>query len=131
MRYGHALIDECPLCHMPDSCTHIAGECPEHEALRTSRHNAACQLVHAAIRKTAKGGGSLHSTTYLISVMVDTGVQPMTTSDSIESLSPTSEDTDPFSTTETIPHDWLAPLLKTEEIRRRRPTDVSLDPKYN
>ena len=26
MRYGHAPTDECPLCHMPDSCTHIAGE---------------------------------------------------------------------------------------------------------
>ncbi len=56
-RYGHALTNECPLCHMPDSCTHIAGECPEHEALRLSRHDAACQLIHAAIRKTAKGGG--------------------------------------------------------------------------
>ena len=27
MRCGHALIDECSLCHMPDSCTHIAREC--------------------------------------------------------------------------------------------------------
>jgi len=26
MRYGQALTDECPLCHMPDSCGHIAGE---------------------------------------------------------------------------------------------------------
>ena len=34
MRYGHALTYECPLCHMPDSCTHIAGECPDHETLR-------------------------------------------------------------------------------------------------
>ncbi len=25
MTYGHAPIDECPLCHMPDTCTHIAG----------------------------------------------------------------------------------------------------------
>ena len=33
MRYGRALIDECPLCHMPDSCTHIAGECPDHAAV--------------------------------------------------------------------------------------------------
>ena len=55
MRYGHALTDECPLCQMPDSCTHISEECPDHEAMRISRHNAACQLIHAAIRKTAKG----------------------------------------------------------------------------
>ena len=54
-RYGHAPTDECPLCHKPDSYTHIAGECPDHEALRIGRLNAACQLIHAAIRKTAKG----------------------------------------------------------------------------
>jgi hypothetical protein len=55
----------------------------------------------------------------------------MTTGDSIESRSPTSEDTDPSPTTETIPHDWLAPLPTKEDIRRRRHTDVYLDPKYN
>ena len=30
-RYGHAPTDECPLCHRPDSCTHIAGECNVHK----------------------------------------------------------------------------------------------------
>jgi hypothetical protein len=60
MRYRHAPTDACPVCRMPDSCTHMAGACPDHEALRISRHNAACQLVHAAIRKTAKRGGALH-----------------------------------------------------------------------
>ena len=25
-RNGHAPIDECPLCHKSDACTHIAGE---------------------------------------------------------------------------------------------------------
>ena len=92
MRYGHALLDECPLCHILDSCTHIAGECPDHEALRISHHNAACQLIHAAIRKTAKWGGALQNAPDLVMVMVDTGTQPMTTGDSIESLSPTSEE---------------------------------------
>ena len=71
MRYGHAPTDECPLCQMPDSCTHLAGECPDHEALRISRHNAACQFVHPAICKTAKGGGAFHSAPYLILVMAD------------------------------------------------------------
>jgi len=42
LRYGHAPTDECMLCHIPDSCTHIAGECPDHEALRNSHHNTAC-----------------------------------------------------------------------------------------
>ena len=55
MRCGHAPTDECPLCHMPDSYTHIAEECPDHEALRICRHNAAFQRIHAVIRKTAKG----------------------------------------------------------------------------
>ena len=43
-RYGHAPTDEWPLCHKPDSCTHIAGECANHKALAISRHNAACQV---------------------------------------------------------------------------------------
>ncbi len=55
----------------------------------------------------------------------------MTTGDSIESLSPTSEDDDPSPTTGTIPHDWFAPLPTTEETCRRRHTDVSLDSTYN
>ena len=89
---------------MPDSCTHIARECPDHEAMRISRHIAAYQLVYAAIRKTAKGDGDLHSALDLILVIADIGVQSMTTRDTIESLSPTSEDTD-LSPTKDIPHD--------------------------
>jgi len=80
MRYGHAPTDECPISHMPDSCTHIAGKCPDHEAMRISRHIAVCQLVHAAIRKTAKGGGAFHSAPDLVLVVADTGTQSMTTS---------------------------------------------------
>ena len=116
---------------MPDSRTHIFVECPDHEALRISRHNAACQLVHVAIRKTAMGGGALHSAPDLVLVMTDTGTQHMTTGESIESLSPTSEITSLSPTTETLPHDWFAPLPTSEEIRRRNHTDVSQDPIYN
>ena len=131
MRYGHAPTDACPLCHMPDFCTHIAWECPGHEALRISRHNAACQLVHAAIRKTAKGGGTLYSAPDLILVMADTCVQPMTQGDSIESLSPTLEDTNPSQTTGTIHQDGFVPFPTTDETRRRRHIDASIDPRYN
>jgi len=63
--------------------------------------------------------------------MADTGIQPVTTRDSIESLSPTPENTDLSPTTETTSHDWLAPLPTTEEIRRRRLTNVLQDPRYN
>ena len=40
-RYGYAPTDECQLCHKLDSCTHIAGEFPDHKALCISRHKAA------------------------------------------------------------------------------------------
>jgi hypothetical protein len=73
MRYGHASTVECPLCHMPDSCTYIAGKCSDHEALRISRYNAACQLVHAVIHKTAKEGGALYRLRDLVLVVADTG----------------------------------------------------------
>jgi hypothetical protein len=116
---------------MPDSCNHIAGECPDPVALRISRHNAACQLIHATIRKTAKGGGALHSAPDLVLAMADTGTQPMTTGYSIEVLSSTPEDTNLSPPKETPPHDWLAPLPTSEEVRRRRHTDVSHDPRYN
>ena len=93
-RYGHAPTCECSLYHLLDSCTHIAGEWPDHEALRISRHNVARQLVHAAIRKTAKGRRALHSAPDLVLVMAITGTQPMTTGDSVEPISSTAEDTD-------------------------------------
>ena len=77
-RYGHAPTDECPLCHKPDSCTHIAGKCSFHMALAISRHNAACHLVHVAIRKSAKGRGALHSASDLVLVIADAGSHPQT-----------------------------------------------------
>ena len=80
-------MDACPLCHMSDSCTHIAGECPNHEALRISLRIAACQLIYAAIRKTTKGGGDLHSTPDLVPVMADTGSRSQTSAETLESLS--------------------------------------------
>jgi len=55
----------------------------------------------------------------------------MTTCESLESLSSTEEDTDPYSNPETPPHEWLAPLPTSEDIRRKRHTDVSQDPRYN
>ena len=129
-RYGHTLTDACPLCHKPDSCTHIAGEFQAHDALRISRHNAACQLIHAAIRKTAKGGGALHSAPDLVLIMADTGVQPMTTGEDIQSLSPTPEEHTHHRVPETPSHDWLAPIPTAMEISLRRRTDVSQDPRY-
>ena len=64
-RYGHITTNECPLCNLPDSCTHTAGESKAHKNLTISRHNAACQLVHTAIRNGAKGGGAPYNAKYL------------------------------------------------------------------
>jgi len=64
--------------------------------------------------------------------MADAGTQPMTTGAHIESHSPTSEETNRLSpSTETSPHDWLAPLSTSEETHHRRHIDVSQDPRYN
>jgi hypothetical protein len=73
--YDHASADECPLWHKPDSCTHIARECPDYEAPRISRHNTACRVVHAAIRKAAKGGGALQSAPDLVTEIADAGTK--------------------------------------------------------
>jgi hypothetical protein len=80
-RYGHAPTDECPLCHRPDSRTHIIGECKAHKNLSISRHNAACQLTHAAIRSSAKGGGELYNADDLRLVAADASNQNKTTED--------------------------------------------------
>jgi len=40
-RYGHAPTDACRRYYKPDSCTHIAGKCPNRETLRINRHSAA------------------------------------------------------------------------------------------
>ena len=74
-RYGHAPTDECLLCHRPDSCTHIAGECKSHENFSISRPNAACQLTHATIRSSAKEGGTPYIADDLRLVMTYAGNQ--------------------------------------------------------
>ena len=63
--------------------------------------------------------------------MADTGTQSMTTDESLESLSSTEEDNNPFSNPETPLHDWLAPLPTSEDTCCMRHTDVSQDPIYN
>jgi hypothetical protein len=59
-RYGHQPTNACRLCGAPDSCTHIAGACPANTSHIIKKHNAAVQLVHEAIRHSAKGGAALH-----------------------------------------------------------------------
>ena len=145
-RYGHAPTDECPLCHKPYSCTYISGYCHYHKPLTCSCHYAACQLVHATIRISAKSGGGLHRAPDLVHVTADAGSHPHTSQVSLENLCPkqcTQEtvangtlhyslpaeervaDRAPFANME-----WLDALPTTEATRIRRNTDVSQDPRY-
>ena len=93
MRYGHAPTDACPLCGLPDSCTHIAGECPAHTIQIISKHNAACQLTHAAIRKAFKGGGALHPCHSIRLASADAGSKPQTNGTQLAGL--TTQDISP------------------------------------
>jgi hypothetical protein len=63
----------------------IAGECPDHEKHRISHQEAACQLVHDVIRKTARGGG-IHNAPGMVLVAMDTGSQSQTSKSLLESL---------------------------------------------
>jgi predicted outer membrane repeat protein len=129
--YGHAPTDECPLCYLPDSCTHSAGECKFHKNLSISRHNAACQLVHAAIRNSAKGGGALYSADDLRLVAVDAGTQLQTPLETLTSLaSPPQDDPHPKGGHHPPTTDWFEPLPPDADTRHRRHTNVSQDLRY-
>jgi hypothetical protein len=131
-RYGHAPTDECPLCHRPDSCTHIARECKFHKNLTISRHNAACQLIHAAIRNSAKGGGELYGADDLRLVAADADNQNQTTEEELSTImTPILEANQPTEGTTHTLIDRLEPLLPEVETRLRRHTDVSQDPRYD
>jgi hypothetical protein len=114
-----------PLCHKPDSCTHIARECSYHKALTISRHNAAYQLIHKATQKPAKGGAALYSAPDLVVLSADTGSQPQTTRVSLEALLSATTVKDPDMGRTNAPRVWLEPLLPEEETRRKRHIDVS------
>ncbi len=129
-RYGHTPTDECPTCHNSDSCTHIAGEFPADEALRIIRHNAACRLVHAAIRKIAKGGGALHKAPDLTLVAAEPGTKPQTTDETLEVTSATTDEESPSPRATDPPPNWLSIWPTTENTRRRRHKDVSQYPRY-
>ena len=72
------VADACSLCGLHDSCTHVAGECHAHKSQIISKHNVACLLIHTAIRKPFKGGGTLHSPHTLRLVSADAGTKTQT-----------------------------------------------------
>jgi hypothetical protein len=129
-----APTDACPLCGLPDSCTHIVGQCSSHTNHIISRHNAACQLTHVAIRTAFKGGGTIYSPHDLLLVSSDAGTKHQTLEEDIEDFTlPPSQNHEyhsqqPQQTPLTI--DWLAHMKPdTPHPRRNRRDDVSIDTK--
>ena len=110
-RYRHATADECPLCHLPVSYTHIAGECKALKNLTISRHNAVCQLVHTAIRNAAMAGGALYSANDIFLAATDVGSQPqISTEDEEYTMAPDPpQESDHQQVCINIKDEWLAP----------------------
>ena len=128
-RYGHAPSDACPLCGLPDSCTHVAGECPAHASRIISKHNAACLLTHATVRKAFKGGGALFSPHTFHLVTADAGNKSQTPGAVLDSLGTPSSPSLPLAPSESP--DWLDPIddPAPPQPPRRHPRhiDVSAD----
>jgi hypothetical protein len=88
-----APTDACPLCGLPDSCTHIAGQGSSHTSHIISKHIVACQLTHAAIRTAFKGGGAIYSPQDLLLVSSDAGTKHQTLEEDLEDFTlPPSQD---------------------------------------
>ena len=118
--YKYAPSDACPLCGLHDSCTHIAGQSKTHNDLILSRHNAACQLPHAAIRSVFKGGGTLYSSHDLRLFIMDAGTKHQTTENDITELTAPTLD-DKYLTTQTPPPNtsWLSTPPRTVPAPQR------------
>jgi hypothetical protein len=128
-RYGHQPTPACRLCGAPDSCTHIAGACPANTSHIIKKHNAAVQLVHAAIRQASKGGAALHRSPLTL-ISCDAGNISQTTSAQLAALlTDDAPEPPPLLPTDTS-HllDLLDPdLFKTVDTRNY--TDVSIEAK--
>ncbi len=130
-KYSYALTDACSLCGLPDSYTHIVGECNTHNDKFIGRHNAACQLTHAAIRITFKGGGTLYSPHDLCLITMNAGTKHQTTDEDITELTtPTRKDQD-LTTQSPLPNiDWLSDSPRNAPTPQRNcRVDVSINTK--
>ena len=83
-RYKLAESDACPLCHYPDSCTHIGSGCPVLSGHYISRHDAAVRLVADYIAHCPKGACALHQSLRLLSQ--DAGLNPRPMTEDFEEL---------------------------------------------
>ncbi len=103
-----------------------------HKNLSIRRHNAACQLIHVAIRNSVKDGGSLYSADDLRLVAADAGNQNQTSEEELASLvTPQQDDLYPKQGPDHTLTTRLEPLPPEAVARHRRHTDVSRDPKYD
>jgi hypothetical protein len=127
-RYKHAPTNACPLCGLPDSSTHILWQCKIHDVQCINRHNAACQLTHAAIRTAFKCGGTLYSPHDLRQVTMDAGTKHQTTNKGITAITaPILDDQDHVTQTPPPNTDWLSDSPRTASTPQRdRRVDVSI-----
>ena len=129
-RYKLAPIDACPLCGLPDSCTHIAGECKSHNNQFINRHNAACQLTHASIITAFNRGDTIYSPHDLRLITMDAGTKHHTTDDDISDLNT------PFPLTQngltpspSYDNEWLALTGPPPTLHRNHRVDLSIETK--
>jgi hypothetical protein len=122
--YGLAPTDACPQCGLPESCTHIAGQCSSHTNHIIGIHNVACQLTHAAIRTAFKGGGTIYSLHDLLLVSSDAETKQQTLEEDLEEYHLHQPQQTPLTT------DWLTHMKPDTPLpRRNRRVDVSIDTK--
>ena len=111
--YKLAPTDACPMCGLPDSCTHIAGECKSHNNKFISRHNAACQLTHEAIGTAFNGGDTIYSPHDLGLITMDARTKHQTTDEDISDLNTQSPHSKDYKLSTTPPDtEWLAPSCR-------------------
>ncbi len=137
-----APADACALCAMPDSCTHIAGQCSHHNNYIISRQNASCQLTHATTRTAFKGGGTIYPPQDLRLVSSDAGIKNQTIEEDLDAfILPPSQDHEYHSQHQQqqqqllllllLTTDWLNhhSLPTTPHPQRNRRVDMSIDMK--
>ena len=73
----------------------------------------------------------IHGAPDLVLVAVDTCSQSQISNETLGSILSTPEGDNTYPRVVVTPFDWLAPLLTTNVIHRKRHTDVSQAPRYN
>ena len=128
--YKLAPTDACPLCGLPVSCTHIAGECKSYNNQSISRHNVACQLTNAALKTAFNEDDTIYSPHDLKLITMDAGTKHQTTDEDLSELNTSSPHTQNDLTPSTSHGtEWLASARPPPTLHRNRRANVAIDTK--